>query len=70
MCHLLLKKNILATNSVYLSISHDERLISMYQENLDKIFRDIKKCIDEKLNINDLLIGPISKPGLRQRNYA
>ena len=66
----MLKKNILATNSVYLSISHDERLISMYQENLDKIFRDIKKCIDEKLNINDLLIGPISKPGLRQRNYA
>ena len=66
----MLKKNFLATNTVYLSISHDEKLLSMYRENLDKIFRNIKKCIDEELNINDLLMGPISKPGLRQRNYA
>ena len=63
----MLKKNILATNSVYLSSSHESSFLDIYANNLDKIFKNIKNCIDQKISIYEILQGPVSQMGLRQK---
>ena len=50
----MLKSNILASNSIYSSISHTEKVFQFYYEKIDKIFRKIKKC-EEGYDINKLL---------------
>ena len=51
----MLKKNILATNQIYISIVHNTKLIKKYENVLDSVFSIIKKCEEKKLNINKLL---------------
>ena len=51
----MLKKKFLASNIVYVSIAHDEKSLNQYFEILDNIFKTIKKCEDETLNIDTLL---------------
>ena len=63
----MLKENILATNSVYLSFSHESSFLDIYANILDKIFKNIKNCIDQKISIYDLLQGPVCQLGLRQK---
>jgi len=51
----LLKKNILATNQLYVSIVHSTKLINEYSKELDKVFKKIQLCEKRKLDINKLL---------------
>ena len=63
----MLKKKILATNTVYLSSSHESSFLDIYANNLDKIFKNIKNCIDQKISIYEILQSPVSQIGLRQK---
>ena len=63
----MLKKKILATNSVYLSIKHTDEILSKYFENLKKIFKIIGEC-EEGRNIDNLLENPISENTFRRLN--
>ena len=38
----MLKKNILATNSIYVCVKHDKKNLKKYFFNLEKIFKKIK----------------------------
>lgn len=51
----MLKKKILASNIIYVSITHDDKSLNNYFEKLDEIFKIIRKCEDEILNIDHLL---------------
>ncbi len=50
----MLKNNILASNSIYSSISHSNKILEIYFEKLDIIFKLIKKC-EDGFNINKVL---------------
>lgn len=56
----MLKKNILASNGVYLSTSHNEDIFKKYEKVLDKIFYDISLCEKGIFSINNLLKYPVS----------
>lgn len=62
----MLKKNFMASNSIYLCLQHEEYL-KRYFEYLDKIFRTIEKCISGEKNINKLLLGPVCITGMRYK---
>ncbi len=58
-----LKKNILASNTIYLSISHDKKkIIQEYYSTLDQLFNKIKQYGPD---IKYLLDGPVCINGLR-----
>ena len=40
----MLKKNILATNSIYVSMAHNKSILKKYFYNLDKLLKIIAKC--------------------------
>jgi glutamate-1-semialdehyde aminotransferase/spore coat polysaccharide biosynthesis protein SpsF (cytidylyltransferase family) len=63
-----LKKNILATNSIYLCINHDINIINKYCEILDEIFCKIKKSMSTKEGYKDILNGPVCLSGIRSNN--
>ena len=63
----MLKKGILATNSVYVCTEHSSDIIERYIFELDKIFRIISDC-EIGRNIDDLLEGPICLSGLPRMN--
>ena len=63
----MLKKNILASNVIYLSTAHTDHYINRYFDYLDKIFSKIRKCEDDKLNINSLLNYPVSLSRMRNK---
>ncbi len=56
----MLKKGFLATNTIYLSISHSKKLINKYCYHLEKVFSLIKKCEDGH-NIDSFLKFKIPK---------
>ena len=56
----MLKKNFLASNRVYMSIAHDQKILKKYKKILDKIFYDISLCERGKLSIHEILKYPIS----------
>ena len=62
-----LKKNFLAANSIYLSISHDKKIMNSYFEILDNIFKKIKKTENKEINQKFLLNGPVCISGIRSR---
>ena len=64
----MLKKNILASTNFYASIAHEEKHIEKYFSELDKVYAIIKKCVNQELNINDLLEGPICHSGFKRLN--
>ena len=45
----MLKSKILATNQIYVSIVHNDKLLKKYEIVLEKIFHKIKQCEDIKL---------------------
>jgi glutamate-1-semialdehyde 2,1-aminomutase len=63
----MLKKNILASNVIYLCVDHSKDLIDEYLYELEKIFTIIKDCEDGR-NINSLLEGPICRSGFKRLN--
>ena len=64
----MLRNNFLASNAIFVSIKHDEKMLKRYYEILDKIFKDISdfergnKLVDEKLN------GPVCHSGFKRLN--
>ena len=62
----MLKKNILATNSVYCCVEH-EKYLSIYFAELEKIFSKIKNILQIK-NISNYLRFPVSQPGFSRLN--
>ena len=63
----MLEKNILATNSIYVCIYHDDKRINHYFNILDKIFFDIKK-FEEGENIDYYLKTNISQSSFQRLN--
>ncbi len=56
----MLKYGFLATNGVYLSTAHNEKILDKYFNYLDEIFYKISECEKGNLNITDLLKYPVS----------
>ncbi len=63
----MLKDNIIAGTSIYLSISHNKKIIKKYLYSLEKIFRVIKKCEDGK-NIYKLLNTSLCQSAIKRIN--
>lgn len=64
----MLKKNILASNSVYLCIDHTPELVAHYFTRLEPIFELIKACEIGERSIDDLLEGPVCHAGFKRLN--
>ena len=63
----LLKKNILASNTVYSCIDHSDELLQEYFYALDEAFKLISKC-ENGMKIDDLLNGPVCHSGFKRLN--
>ena len=63
----MIKKNILASNVVYASISHRNKILEKYFNVLNDIFYKISKCENDYENINNLLEVPESIMGIRNK---
>jgi hypothetical protein len=61
----MIKKNILASNAIYTSISHQTKKLDLYFDTLNDIFFKISKCENESENIYNLLEVPIAITGIR-----
>jgi glutamate-1-semialdehyde 2,1-aminomutase len=55
----MLKKNILATSTIYPCTEHSKKNINLYLKNLNLIFKKLKTCEKGK-NIDDLIENPLS----------
>ena len=62
----MLKKNFLASNVVYCSIAHNDKLLSTYFDILNDIFYKISNFKDDPSNIIDILEGKICMSGFRE----
>ena len=62
----MLKKNILASNSIYVCINHEDKLLQKYYENLEIIFKLIRKYEDQ--NSDNFLETDESSMGLPRLN--
>jgi glutamate-1-semialdehyde aminotransferase len=51
----MMNKNILAANSIYVSVEHTKDIVDNYLEHLEEIFKKISLINNEKLNINEYL---------------
>ncbi len=63
----MLKKGYLASNSIYLSICHDEKILNGYIKNLNNIFSKIRECENGK-DVNELLKYPVSHKTFERLN--
>ena len=61
----MVKKGILASNTIYTCISHGGKDLRNYFDILNDIFKSIKKCEDEKESILNLLDVNESLKGIR-----
>ena len=48
----VLKKNILAANTIYVCIFHNDNILKKYFVELEKIFRKIKQAREKKIKLN------------------
>lgn len=64
----MLKKGFLASNAFYACVAHTDEHISLYGEALDEVFGLISKCESDRLNIDDLLDGPVCHSGFKRLN--
>ena len=64
----MLKYKFLAANVVYLSTSHNEKILKRYSEHLDEIFYKISECEKGNLNIKNLLKYPVSSSSFGRLN--
>ena len=63
----MLKKDILAANSVYVCTEHTENICNAYFEALDPVFSTIADC-ENGQNVDDLLEGPVCHAGFNRLN--
>jgi glutamate-1-semialdehyde aminotransferase len=62
-----LKKNFLASNSIYLCVNHNKNIINRYFDILDSIFVEIKKSMESNADAKKLLVGPVCISGIRSK---
>ena len=63
----MLKKGYLASNSIYLSVCHNDKIMNGYIKNLNEVFIKIKECEDGK-DINEILFHSVSHKGFQRLN--
>ena len=63
----MLKNNILASNTVYLSTAHSDEHLKEYFYHLEKIFKIISECENGR-NIDALLESPVSQTTFKRLN--
>ena len=63
----MLKKGILASNAIYVSVAHTQEHIDRYFAELEPLFKDIKS-FEEGRNVYDLLEGPVSHGDFKRLN--
>ena len=62
----MLKKNILASNIVYVSVAHKSKMLNKYYKHLDQVFNEISK-IDLK-KIKSFIKGDIAHTEINRLN--
>lgn len=63
----MLKKGILAANSVYVCIAHTQDMVDRYFEALEPLFALIRECEDGR-PVEPLLEGPVCHAGFKRLN--
>ena len=63
----MLKKKILASNLIFCSISHKDKVLKKYFDILESIFSKISKIEKGEKNINDYLKSPAAMIGMRNK---
>ena len=63
----MLKKNILATDTFYVSIDHQKPILNKYYDSLEKVFEKIQQCENGK-KVSDYLKTKESIMGLPRLN--
>jgi hypothetical protein len=56
----MLKKNILTTNTIYVSTAHTNRLIEKYLKEFEIIIKKISKFKKREIRSKSILEGPVS----------
>jgi len=64
----MLKKGILASQSIYVSVAHSQKNLDKYFNELNSIFSIIKKTENNEKKIDDLLNGPIVNSSFKRLN--
>jgi len=64
----MLKKNILASNIIYLSIYHDKKILNQYLDILNDLFKEINKFENDKEDIFSKIEGPMAKKPFERLN--
>ena len=62
----MLKKNILASNIVYVSLAHKSNILNKYYKHLDKVFEEISKNNVKK--IRSFIKGDIAHTEINRLN--
>ena len=63
----MLKRRVLASDTIYLSTEHTDPILQKYYYNMKKIFKIIGECEDDR-NIDQLLETPISVNTFKRLN--
>ena len=64
----MLNKSFLASNGIYMSTAHNEKILIKYSEYLDEIFYKISECEKGRLNNTNLLRYPIARNPFERLN--
>ncbi len=64
----MMKKKMLAANSIYVSTEHTNEIVDQYIDNLSRVFEKISLIENEKLNINDCLNSKEAFTGFKRLN--
>ncbi len=64
----MLKQGILASTHFYACTEHSDDNINRYFNELDPVFNIISKCEEGKMNIKELLEGPVCHSGFKRLN--
>ena len=61
----MLKKGYLATNSIYLSTAHTDKILKIYLKDFEEVIKKLKKII---LNKKIKLSGPVCHSEMKRVN--
>ena len=64
----MLDSNILASNSIFVCIEHNKKILDLYYNKLDEIFNKINKFENKTLNIDEFLKTDICQIGFKRLN--
>ena len=64
----MLKKNFLVTNTVYLSIDHNDKVLDEYFDKIEKVFKLLSNT-NLEIGIEKLLEHPIINSDFRRSNW-